>query len=108
MEPGRTDRDRRENYRNAALGKLGPIPEGPLWWAFRIDVEKTGRALDVDDVAKTIIDSFCSWQIAQDGSPHTDLGLYPNDTFDHVRVLQVIGGRGAADCTTIEIFACVR
>jgi hypothetical protein len=31
-----------------------------------------------------------------------------NDTFDHVRVLQVIGGRGAADCTNIEIFACVR
>jgi hypothetical protein len=108
MEPGRTDRDRRENYRNAALGKLGPIPESPLWWAFRIDVEKTGRALDVDNVAKTIIDAFCSWQIARDGSPHTDLGLYPNDTFDYVRVLQVIGGRGAADCTTIEIFACVR
>jgi hypothetical protein len=27
-----------------------------------------GRPLDVDNVAKTIIDAFCSWQIARDGS----------------------------------------
>lgn len=62
----------------------------------------------MDNVAKTIIDAFCSWQIVRDGSPHTELGLYPDDTFDHVHVLQVIGGRGAMDCTKIEIFACVR
>jgi hypothetical protein len=108
MQPGKTDRERRENYRNAALGKLGPIPENPVWWAFRIAVEKAGRALDVDNVAKTIIDAFCTWQITRDGSPHTELGLYPDDTFNHVRVLQVIGGRGPADFTKIEIFACVR
>jgi hypothetical protein len=107
MEPGRTDRDRRENWRNAATGKMRPLEQEPLWWAFRISVEKVGRALDVDNVAKTTIDAFCARQIARDGSSHTQLGLYPDDTFDYVRFLQVAGGRGAADCTTIEIFACV-
>jgi hypothetical protein len=46
--------------------------------------------------------------IARDGSPHTDLGLYPDDILRLVRVLQVVGGRGAMNCTKIEIFACVR
>lgn len=104
---GKTDLDRRENYRRAAAGKLTDLPDNPLWWAFRIRVEKTGRALDVDNVAKTIIDAFCTWQITKDKSPYTQVGLFTDDTFDHVRMLQVVGGRGAADCTRIEIFACV-
>lgn len=108
MEPGKTDRERRENYRNAALGKLRPVPENVAWWAFRIGVTKSGRPLDVDNVAKTIIDAFCSLQIARDGSSHVALGLYPDDTFHHVRVLQVTGGPGAADRTRIEIFACLK
>lgn len=108
MTPGRTDRERRENYRNAALGKVQPIPENPLWWAFRITVEKAGRALDLDNVPKTIIDAFCTWQIVKDGSPHTELGLYPKDDFDYVRVVQVTGGRGVADRTKIEIFGCAK
>jgi hypothetical protein len=28
--------------------------------------------------------------MTQDGSPYVELGLYPDDTFDHVRVLQVL------------------
>jgi hypothetical protein len=52
---GAASMERRENYRNAALGKLQPIPENPLWWAFRIAVEKAGRPLDVDNVAKTFM-----------------------------------------------------
>lgn len=107
MRPGKTDRERRENYRNAACGKIHSTPA--LWWAFRITVRKAGRPLDVDNIAKTIIDSFCASQIARDGSAFTQLGLYPDDTFDHVRVLQVIGNRSdTADSTLIEIFACVR
>ncbi|AGB22280.1 hypothetical protein Mycsm_01903 [Mycobacterium sp. JS623] len=109
MQPGRTDRDRRENYRRAATGAaLNDLPADPLWWAFRIGVSKAGRSLDVDNVAKTIIDAFCAWQIARDHSAYSHLGLYPNDTFDHVRVLQVVGQRGSVDSTHIEIFACVR
>jgi len=108
MRPGKTDRERRENYRLAASGKLQPIPSIVHWWAFRITVSKTGRPLDVDNIAKTIIDSFCAWQITRDGSPYEHLGLYPDDTFDHVRVLQVIGNRCAtSDATRIEIFACI-
>lgn len=108
MQPGKTDRERRENYRRAAAGRVESIPAEPLWWAFRIGVQKTGRALDVDNVAKTIIDAFCSWQIVKDQSLFTELGLFPNDTFDHVRVLQVVGQRGASDSTRVEIFASIK
>ena len=111
-EPGKTDRERRDNYRAAAQGKVGAIPDSPLWWAFRIGVCKTGRALDVDNVAKTIIDAFCAWQISKDmreGSPPAPgMGLYPNDTIADVRVLQVVGIPSDTDNTHIEIFACMR
>lgn len=107
--PGKTDRERRENYRNAAAGVIQAVPAGVLWWAFRITVSKTGRPLDVDNIAKTIIDSLCARQITRDCSSFTHLGLYSDDTFDHVRVLQVIGSRSTtADSTCIEVFACVR
>lgn len=108
MRPGKRDRERRENYRAAALGKLNAIPTNALWWAFRISVLKAGRPIDVDNIAKTIVDSFCTRQIALDGSEFTQLGLYADDTFDHVRVLQVIGNRSTTgDTTRIEIFACI-
>ena len=107
MRPGKTDRERRENYRNAAAAVIEDIPGDGFWWAFRITVHKSGRQLDVDNVAKTIIDSFSGSQIARDGSQHTNLALYPDDTFDHVRILQVIGNpRHSEDSTLIEIFAC--
>jgi len=108
MRPGKTDRERRENYRTAAVGVIAAAPANVLWWAFRITVNKAGRPLDVDNIAKTIIDSFCASQISRDSSSFTHLGLYPDDTFDHVRVLQVIGNRSkTADSTRIEVFACV-
>lgn len=109
MRPGKTDRERREKYRDAAAGVIQTAPENVLWWAFRITVSKAGRSLDIDNIAKTIIDSFCARQIARDSSSFTHLGLYPDDTLDHVRVLQVIGNRSTiADSTCIELFACVR
>ena len=109
MRPGKTDRERRENYRNAAVKVIQAVPSNVLWWAFRITVKKAGRPLDVDNVAKTIIDAFCSSQIARDKSSFSQLGLYADDTFDYVRVLQVIGNPNTvADSTYIEIFACVR
>ena len=108
MRPGKTDRERRENFRGAAAGRLQATPSSLLWWAFRIAVAKSGRPLDVDNVAKTIIDSFCASQISRDASAFIHLGLYPDDTFDYVRVLQVFGKRSdASDSTRIEIFACV-
>ena len=41
---GKTDRERRENYRGAAAGRVKSIPADPRWWAFRIGVQKAGRA----------------------------------------------------------------
>jgi Holliday junction resolvase RusA-like endonuclease len=109
MRPGRTDRERREAYRKAAVENIALAPTNTLWWAFRITVEKAGRPLDVDNVAKTIIDAFSARQILKDMSPFTQLGLYPDDTFDHVRILQVVGSRSTgADSTFIEVFACIR
>lgn len=106
---GKTDRERREAYRRAASESISQTPADALWWAFRITVEKASRSLDVDNVAKLIIDAFCAWQIAKDGSSFVELGLYPNDTFDHVRILQVVGGRNAStDSTFIEVFARIR
>lgn len=108
MRPGKTDKERRERIRAAAANHLHAPEHQSLWWAFRIRVKKSGRPLDVDNVAKTIIDSFCIRQIAADISQYTQLGLYPDDTFDHVRVLQVMGNRSVDhDCTRIEIFACI-
>jgi len=109
MRKGRTDIERREAFRAAADGRLTLPAEQAFWWAFRIHVEKVGRPLDVDNVAKTIIDAFCTWQIIRDSSSRTHLGLYPNDTFEHVRLLQVLGRRSlAVDSTRVEIFACTR
>ena len=79
----------------------------PLWWAFRINVEKANRLLDVDNVAKTVIDAFCIKQIEADRSSLTQVGLYADDTVEFVRVLQVAGAPGAEDHTRIEIFACI-
>ena len=107
--PGKTDLVRREHYRAAASGKFSRVPGTVLWWAFRISVVKAGRPLDVDNVAKTIIDSFSASQINRDGSLHTDLILYQDDTFNEVRVLQVVGepSNNGQDSTTIEVFACI-
>ena len=106
MTVGKTDRDRRENYRAAASGVLRTPPANTLWWAFRITVAKAGRQLDLDNVPKTIIDAFCTWQIRRDNSGHIELGLYPDDSLEHVRIVQLVGGPGAVDGTRIEIFAC--
>lgn len=108
MRPGKTDRERRENYRAAAKGRLVLPPEPPLWWAFKITVGKCGRPLDVDNIAKTIIDSFSGSQLRRDASPHGELELYPDDSFFHVRALQVMGRPAPTDSTRIEVFACIR
>ena len=109
MRPGKTDRERRENYRREADGRLVAMLETPLWWAFKIFVCKSGRQLDVDNVLKPIVDSFCTRQIVKDKSNFTDLGLYPDDTLKHVRILQVAGAPSETEDTTrIQIYACIR
>jgi hypothetical protein len=92
MTPGKTDREKREKYRAAAADAgIRPV-SNPLWWAFRITVEKSGgRKFDVDSVAKLIIDAFCEGMIKHDHSAYPQTQLYADDNVDHVRFLQVIG-----------------
>ena len=73
--PGKTDGERREKWRTAAAqGKITKPVSDPLWWAFRINVEKANRLLDVDNVAKTVIDAFCIKQVEADRSSLTQVG----------------------------------
>ena len=92
--------------REEATKSFAGVPVGVDWWAFRIVVRKSGqRAFDIENVPKPIIDAFCARQIRSDGSPHGDLGLYSDDSLDHVRFLQVYGERCSdADSTSIQIF----
>ena len=68
MRSGKTDLERRESYGRVAVTQLRPIPSRIYWWAFRITVFKTGRPLDVGNIARTIIDSFSVSQTARDQS----------------------------------------
>ena len=107
MREGHTDREKRERIRAIAAQALtSPLPVAKRW-AIRIHVWKRGsRPFDIENVAKPIIDAFCLGQIQRDGSPHTRLGLYPDDRIDYVSMLQVAGERtDGADRTAVELFA---
>ena len=104
MRPGNTDKERRENYRREALKAFTPARVAIDWWAFRISVTKSGRLLDLDNVPKPIIDSFCTRQIIYDQSEFHELGFYPDDGLDQVRHIELFGEPGNADTTRIEVF----
>ncbi|WP_116364504.1 hypothetical protein [Parahaliea mediterranea] len=109
MRPGKTDLERRENFRKAALMVFQPTKTEVIdWWAFRIFVTKTGRQLDLDNITKPIVDSFCSRQIERDNSIHVELGLYPDDGLNHVRHIVLSGKPCTEDSTRIEIFGHLR
>ena len=105
--PGHTDKEKRERIRiRAAEGFPAQLPNAK-WWAFRIYLRKSGkRPFDIENVPKLIVDAFCEEQIRKDGSRHASLGLYPDDTIDHVRLIEIGGERTAdEDSTRVEIFA---
>jgi len=109
MRPGCTDRDKRNSIRMAAFDRFPETVPPAQWWAVRIFVEKSGRRpFDIENVPKLVIDAFCAKQIAKDGT--TDkfgaLGLYPDDTVDYVRLMQVFGERSInGDRMSVDIFA---
>lgn len=112
MTPGRTDREKREKYREAAISAGITRPTIPaLWWAFRITFEKANRPrlLDADNVAKLIVDAFNgSKTIQKDNSPLLgQTTLYPDDTVEFVRIVRVAGAPGPEDRTRVEVFACI-
>ena len=83
---GNNEKAKRERVRSAAgQGFSNSVPK-VTWWAFRIFVKKSGKAFDVENVPKIIVDAFCAKQIAGDQSRYTQLGLCPDDTIDYVRI----------------------
>lgn len=105
MRPGHTDLERRENFRREASKVIKPWrKEAVDWWAFRIFISKAGRQLDLDNVAKPIVNSFCTRQIERDKSTYLHLGLYPDDGLNCIRHIVLSGEPAAEDSTRIEIF----
>jgi hypothetical protein len=108
MRPGHTDREKRERIREAALPFLGNVLASRELICFRITVRKgRKRKFDIENVLKPIIDAFCRGQIIRDQSAFPGVGLYDDDSLDHVPMLQVAGERSSdgVDSTVIEIFA---
>jgi hypothetical protein len=70
-------------------------------------VGKAGRRhFDIENVVKPIVDAFCAGQIKSDRSQYKNLGLHPDDTLDHVVLLEIAGSRIVGQATTrVEIFA---
>ncbi len=102
---GYTDKDKRERVRLEASRDFPATVPKVAWWAFRIFVKKRGRTFDIENIPKLIVDAFSGWQIKRDGSRYHQLGLYPDDTIDYVRLIQVSGERtDLEDRTIVEIF----
>jgi hypothetical protein len=102
---GADDRNKREAIRKTAAERFPspPPPAGP--WAFRITARKRST-FDIDNIPKLVVDAFCGSQIAKDGSEFHQLILYPEDTVEHVGMVQVRGERCFdRDSTLIEIFS---
>jgi len=101
--PEHTDRDKREQIRDAASANFPAHIPDVQWWAFRIFV-KGNRTFDIDNVPKLIVDAFCKRQIKSDKSSFK-VGLYDDDTIDYIRVIQIAGERtDNLASTTVEIF----
>lgn len=109
MRPGCTDKDKREKIRKVACSSFSGHVPSARWWAFRIGVHKAGKgAFDIENVPKLVVDAFCQKQIRKDNSAFVNLGFYPDDTLDHVRIIQVSGERisnGSPEKTKVEVFA---
>jgi len=99
--------EERERIRQLAAPLLTNRPDSVEKWAFRITVGKAGRRqFDIENVVKPIVDAFCERQIKADRSQYENLGLYPDDTPDHVVLLEIAGSRIVGQETTrVEIFA---
>ena len=95
--------------RDAALVAFPTLPTDARYWGFNIHVRKKPRPkrdFDLENVPKLIVDAFCRKQIMSRKTPSNfaQVGLYDDDTIDHVRMISVSGERTAGpDETIIEI-----
>lgn len=78
------------------------------WWAFRIYVRKSlsgNKRFDIENIPKLIVDSFSKWQIQEEVSHYTGLGLFEDDTIESVRMIEVRGEPVSGPNTTrVDIF----
>lgn len=102
---GANDAAKREVVRHAAAARWPHHLRHFDAWAFRITAHRQ-KDFDVDNVPKIIIDAFCKERIERDGSNYPAVALYPTDTMDHVRLVQVSGSKTTEQRTLIEIFGC--
>ncbi len=100
------DKQRREDIRaQVADDPKFPrnMPDHTLW-AFRIFV-RTGKKLDVGNIPKLILDAFCKKQIiTYDNSDYPNVGLYPDDNINYVRLIEVGGEPAEKTEAKVEIF----
>lgn len=102
---GASDREKREDIRGALAFRFPSSVPPACWWAFRLYTRKRGVAWDVENIPKVVVDAFSKEQIQKDGSAYSQVGLYANDTIEHVRMVQVAGEPGSGeDSTIVEIF----
>ena len=78
------------------------MPDDTLW-AFRI-LGRTGKKLDVGNIPKLIVDSFGKKQIQCDNSGYPNVGLYPDDNINYVRLIEVGGEPANKTEAKVEIF----
>ena len=105
---GNQDKEKRERIRAKAAEGFPVILPKVKWWAFRIDLKKSGiRDFDADNVPKLIVDAFSLKLIHKDRSKFLKLGLYEDDILDFVRIIEIKGERSQiGDSTDVEIFGC--
>lgn len=99
---------KRESIREAiAFVFPQPVPSAK-WWAFRIFAKKQGNRWDIENIPKLIVDALSCEQIARDGSSHSNVGLFADDTAANVRLIQIAGEQSFNhDSTRIEIFGAM-
>jgi len=105
---------KRELIREAALVNFPQSSrDRATYWGFRIHVKKNPRpkkSFDLENVPKLIVDAFCVKQIQSRKTPSTfsQVGLYDDDTIDHVRMILVTGERTTGQSETLVEIHCWR
>jgi hypothetical protein len=86
------DRRLREIIREFASRSFPVEVPQAKWWAFRVVIQREGTGpFDLDNALKLVVDSFGKRQILRDASAYPNVGLFPDDTIDSVRMMQIAG-----------------
>lgn len=105
--PGHTDKEKRNLIRQHAFKKCPDSVPTNACWGVDVSVQynkKRKRPIDIDNIPKLIIDALCKKQIHSDKScKYIKLGLYDDDTIDHVGLLKIEGKSGSKNVTKVKV-----